>query len=141
MCACARDPHGRDSGGGGHGLAKKKRKTVRKEVRESLIEQVESKGADIALFSDQVEDYMAFWDQKEMLRDAAAATQQLLAEMDPEPGENRAMFMKMKLDAGRQLLDANKQMIATNRQMLSLLKALDVSTGNIVKAGEDVDKL
>ena len=37
--------------------------------------------------------------------------------------------------------DANKQMIATNRQMLSILKAMDVSTGNIVKAGEDIDQL
>lgn len=122
-------------------MAKKKRETRRKEVRISLLHQVESKGADIALFNDQIEDYMAFWDQKEILRDAAAATQQIVSKASPEPGEDRTAYMRMILEANRQLLDANKQLIATNRQMLSILKALDVSTGNIVKAGEDVDEL
>ena len=122
-------------------MAKKKRETRRKEVRISLLQQVESKGADIALFLDQIEDYMAFWDQKEMLRDAAAVTQELIMRSKPEPGGDRMAYMKAILEANRQLLDANKQMIATNRQMLSILKAMDVSTGNIVKAGEDIDQL
>ena len=122
-------------------MAKKKRETRRKEVRVSLLQQVESKGADIALFVDQIEDYMAFWDQKEMLRDAAAATQKIVTELKPEPDENRTAYMRAVLEANRQLLEANKQMIATNRQMLSILKAMDVQTGNIVKAGDEIDQL
>ena len=122
-------------------MAKKMRESRRKEVRISLLQQVESKGADIALFLDQIEDYMAFWDQKEMLRDAAAVTQELIMRSKPEPRGDRMAYMKAVLEANRQLLDANKQMIATNRQMLSILKAMDVSTGNIVKAGEDIDQL
>lgn len=122
-------------------MAKKKRETRRKEVRVSLLQQVESKGADIALFVDQIEDYMAFWDQKEMLRDAAAATQKIVMDSEPEPGEDRTAYMRAVLEANRQLLDANKQMIATNRQMLSILKAMDVQTGNIVKAGDEIDQL
>ena len=44
-------------------MATKKRSTVRKSVRKSLIEQLKRRGSDIALFEDQIEDYMAQWDR------------------------------------------------------------------------------
>lgn len=45
---------------------RKKQETIRKDVRGSLISQLKSKGADIPLYTDKIEDYMALWDQKEM---------------------------------------------------------------------------
>ena len=48
-------------------MAVKSQKTRRKEIKKSLIEQLRSRGSDIALFADQVDDYMQLWDLKEML--------------------------------------------------------------------------
>lgn len=39
------------------------------DVRESLIEQLKEKGADVACFSDLIEDYMKLWSIKNKLGD------------------------------------------------------------------------
>jgi hypothetical protein len=100
-------------------MAAKKRKTVRKEVRKSLIEQLKNKGADIALFTDQVEDYMQLWDLKEMLIDDIQETGLRTAD-----GKDNT---------------SPKQLPVVNRQMLALLKTLGVTTSDIV--GEEDDNL
>ena len=100
-------------------MAAKKRKTVRKEVRKSLIDQLKNKGAEIALFSDQVEDYMQLWDLKEMLIEDIRET----GLRTPDGKDNTSP----------------KQLPIVNRQMLALLKTLGVTTDDIV--GEEDDDL
>lgn len=100
-------------------MAVKSRKTRRKEIRKSLIEQLENKGADIALFADQVEDYMQLWDLKEMLIED-------IRETGLRTGDGKDNT-------------SPKQLPIVNRQMLALLKVLGVTTDGIV--GEEDDDL
>ena len=99
-------------------MAVKSQKTRRKEIKKSLIEQLRSRGSDIALFADQVDDYMQLWDLKEMLIEDIRETG-----LRTEDGKDNT---------------SPKQLPIVNRQMLSLLKTLGVTTDNIV-GGEDDD--
>ena len=49
-------------------MGKIKTETIRSRVKKSLIEQLKAKGADIDIFTDQINDYMAMWDLKESLK-------------------------------------------------------------------------
>ena len=100
-------------------MAVKSQKTRRKEIKKSLIEQLRSRGSDIALFADQVDDYMQLWDLKEMLIEDIRETG-----LRTENGKDNT---------------SPKQLPIVNRQMLSLLKTLGVTTDNIV--GEEDDDL
>jgi hypothetical protein len=100
-------------------MAVKSQKTRRKEIKKSLIEQLRSRGSDIALFADQVDDYMQLWDLKEMLIEDIRETG-----LRTEDGKDNT---------------SPKQLPIVNRQMLSLLKTLGVTTDNIV--GEEDDDL
>lgn len=100
-------------------MAVKSQKTRRKEIKKSLIEQLRSRGSDIALFADQVDDYMQLWDLKEMLIEDIRETG-----LRTEDGKDNT---------------SPKQLPIVNRQMLSLLKTLGVTTDNIV--GEENDDL
>ena len=100
-------------------MALKSQKTRRKEIRKSLVEQLKNKGADIALFADQVDDYMQLWDLKEMLIEDIKETG-----LRTSDGKDNT---------------SPKQLPIVNRQMLSLLKTLGVTTDNIV--GEEDDDL
>ena len=100
-------------------MAVKSQKTRRKEIKKSLIEQLRSRESDIALFADQVDDYMQLWDLKEMLIEDIRETG-----LRTEDGKDNT---------------SPKQLPIVNRQMLSLLKTLGVTTDNIV--GEEDDDL
>lgn len=100
-------------------MAAKSQKTRRKEIKKSLIEQLRSRGSDIALFADQVDDYMQLWDLKEMLIED-------IRETGLRTGDGKDNT-------------SPKQLPIVNRQMLSLLKTLGVTTDNIV--GEEDDDL
>ena len=100
-------------------MAVKSQKTRRKEIKKSLIEQLRSRGLDIALFADQVDDYMQLWDLKEMLIEDIRETG-----LRTKDGKDNT---------------SPKQLPIVNRQMLSLLKTLGVTTDNIV--GEEDDDL
>lgn len=100
-------------------MAVKSQKTRRKEIKKSLIEQLRSRGSDIALFADQVDDYMQLWDLKEMLIED-------IRETGLRTGDGKDNT-------------SPKQLPIVNRQMLSLLKTLGVTTDNIV--GEEDDDL
>lgn len=100
-------------------MAVKSQKTRRKEIKKSLIEQLRSRGSDIALFADQVDDYMQLWDLKEMLIEDIRETG-----LRTKDGKDNT---------------SPKQLPIVNRQMLSLLKTLGVTTDNIV--GEEDDDL
>ena len=98
-------------------MAVKKRKTVRKNVRKSLIYQLARRGADIALFEDQIDDYMAMWDLKEMLIEDIRETG-----LRTTDGKDNA---------------SPKQLPIVNRQMLAILKTLKIAPDDLMIEGED----
>ncbi len=98
-------------------MAKKKRSTIRKEVRKSLVEQLKRKGADIELFTDLVDDYMEMWDLKEML----------IADI---------RYTGLRTSDGKDNASP-KQLPIINRQMLSLLKTLQIAPDDVLIEGED----
>ena len=98
-------------------MAAKKRATVRKNVRKALMEQLKRRGADIALFEDQVEDYMSMWDLKEALIEDIHETGLRTAD-----GKDNA---------------SPKQLPIVNRQMLALLKTLKNAPDDVLIEGED----
>lgn len=102
-----------------------KRETARKRVKKSLTEQLESKGADVDIFIDQLNDYMAMWDLKEELKDDIL---------------KHGLRMMYKTANGGEVEKDNpsvKQLPAVNKQMLMLLKQMDISTDKAVKEGGD----
>ena len=98
-------------------MATKKRSTVRKSVRKSLIEQLKRRGSDIALFEDQIEDYMAQWDLKEALIDDIRETG-----LRTGDGKDNSSV---------------KMLPIVNRQMLAILKALKISPDDVLIEGDD----
>lgn len=103
----------------------KKRETIRKEVKKSLMEQLKAKGADVEVFTDQVNDYMSMWDLKESLKDDIA--------------ENGLRLYYNTSNGGKAEKDnpSVKQITVVNKQMLMLLKQMDISTDKAVKDGGD----
>lgn len=119
---CARGGQNEKEGGM---LGVIKRETVRKRVKKSLIEQLESKGADVDIFIDQINDYMTMWDLKENLKDDIL--------------KNGLRMMYKTANGGKAEKDnpSVKQLPAVNKQMLMLLKQMDISTDKAVKGGGD----
>lgn len=108
-------------------MGKLKRETLRARVKKSLIEQLEAKGADVYVFTDQIDDYMAMWDLKESLKD--------------DINENGLRMFYMASNGGKAEKDnpSVKQLPVVNKQMLMLLKQMDISTDKAVKEGCDMD--
>lgn len=108
-------------------MAKKKRETLRKEIQKSLKEQLTAKGADIDLFNDQIQDYMALWDLKEQLKDDII--------------ENGLRLNYSTANGGKAEKDnpSVKQLPLINKQMLMLLKQLDISTDKVIRNGGETD--
>lgn len=106
-------------------MGKIKTETIRSRVKKSLIEQLKAKGADIDIFTDQINDYMAMWDLKESLK----------ADIE----ENGLRMMYRTAHGGRAEKDnpSVKQLPAVNKQMLMLLKQMEISTDNAVRKGGD----
>lgn len=98
-------------------MAAKKRSTVRKQVRKSLVDQLKRKGADIVLFEDQVDDYMALWDLKELLIEDIKSTG-----LRTRDGKDNA---------------SPKQLPIVNRQMLAVLKTLQIAPDDVLAEDDD----
>lgn len=110
-------------------MAQIKRETLRKRVRKSLVEQLEAKGADIDLFTDQINDYMHLWDLKELLQ---------------EDIKENGLRLAYRTAAGNLTQKDNpsvKSITTVNKQMLTLLRHLGISTDNAVKGGISIDEL
>lgn len=123
-------------------MAKKKRETKRKEIRKSLVEQLKNKGADEAMFLDQIEDYMMFWDQKESLKSAAEIVSGMIERLNQDDDwDDPEELAKVILNANKQMMDGYRQIRDTNRQMLSILKAMDITTDKIIKKDGGYDDL
>lgn len=96
---------------------RKKQETIRKDVRGSLISQLKSKGADIPLYTDKIEDYMALWDQKEMyIQDIR---------------ENGVRLENGKQNSSTRLLQQ------TIRLMDTMLKTMNLSPDDVTPEGDE----
>lgn len=102
-------------------MGKIKPKTIRKRVEKSLRQQLVSKGADVEIFKNMIDDYMRLWDLKEMYFE--------------DVKENG-----LRVDGKENT--SPKQIPIVNRQMLAILKQMDITTDNVVREdGEDNDAL
>ena len=102
-------------------MGKIKPETIRKRVEKSLKQQLVSKGADVEIFKNMIDDYMRLWDLKEMYFE--------------DVKENG-----LRVDGKENT--SPKQIPIVNRQMLAILKQLDITTENVVREdGEDNDAL
>ena len=91
-------------------------KERRQRIEESLLEQLEMKGADMDHFVDLVRDYMSLWDVKnDLLEDI----------------KKRGVMYKDFSSVGIEMMKNNpsvRELVGINRQMLSILKDLDINT-------------
>lgn len=95
------------------------------DVRESLIEQLKEKGADVACFSDLIEDYMKLWNIKN----------KLVTDIN-----KRGVVYEDVSSVGITMKKNNpsvKEIVNVNRQMLSILEKLGISTEKCVASGDD----
>ena len=102
-------------------MGKIKPETIRKRVEKSLKQQLVSKGADVEIFKNLIDDYMGLWDLKEMyFQDVKENGLRVDGKENTSP----------------------KQIPIVNRQMLAILKQLDITTENVVREdGEENDEL
>lgn len=102
-------------------MGKIKPETIRKRVEKSLKQQLVSKGADVEIFKNMIDDYMRLWDLKEMYFE--------------DVKENG-----LRVDGKENT--SPKQIPIVNRQMLAILKQMDITTDNVVREdGEENDAL
>ena len=93
-------------------------KTKRADVRESLLTQLEAKGASLACYIDLIDDYMSFWDTKgKLIRDIRkrGVTYTDVSSVGVEMQKNNPSV---------------KELSMVNRQMLSILKEMGINTSN-----------
>lgn len=102
-------------------MGKIKPETIRKRVEKSLKQQLVSKGADVEIFKNMIDDYMRLWDLKEMyFQDVKENGLRVDGKENTSP----------------------KQIPIVNRQMLAILKQMDITTDNVVREdGEENDAL
>jgi hypothetical protein len=88
-------------------------------VRESLMEQLLLKGADVPCFTDLIDKYMELWDIDAMLQDDI---------------KRRGVTYEDSSSVGVKMWKRNpsvKERVIVNRQMLSILKQLKITTGEV----------
>jgi hypothetical protein len=99
----------------------------RKDIKESLEEQLAMKGVPLDHYVDLIEDYMTLWDTKKALADDI---------------KKRGVVYQDVSAAGNLMWKNNpsiKELVMVNRQMLSILKELKLSTDDV--GGGDGDAL
>lgn len=88
----------------------------KEQVRDSLVEQLILKGADIDVFVDMVDKYMELWAIDQMLADDI---------------EDRGVMFHDVSAAGHEMMKNNpsvKEKVMVNRQMLQILQQLNITT-------------
>lgn len=100
-------------------------KERRRLIEESLLEQLEMKGADMDHFVDLVRDYMSLWDVKnDLLEDI----------------KERGVMYRDFSSVGIEMMKNNpsvRELVGINRQMLSILKDLDINTKTVALFNDD----
>lgn len=97
----------------------------RKDILESLEEQLALKGASLAHYIDLLNDYMTLWETKNALA---------------KDIKERGVMFTDNSAAGHTMMKNNpsvKELVMVNRQMLTLLKELNLSTDDAVGGDED----
>lgn len=97
----------------------------RKDILESLEQQLAVKGASLAHYTDLLNDYMTLWEAKKALA---------------KDIKKRGVMFKYLSSVGVEMMKNNpsvKELVMVNRQMLSLLKELNLSTDNAAGGDED----
>lgn len=96
-----------------------------KTVRESLIQQLEAKGADVAIYESLIRDYMFFWrEMRSMQKDI----------------KKRGRTYKSISAQGKEYEKENpsvKNAIMYNKQMLAILSAMGLDTKSIKNPDKD----
>ena len=96
-----------------------------KKIRESLVMQLQSRGADVECFIDLIEDYMSFWEIEKKLK----------ADID-----ERGVVYDDFSSVGVKMQKNNpsiKEIVSVNRQMLTILEKLKLSTQDGPGGGDD----
>lgn len=93
---------------------------TKKQVKESLLEQLKRKSADIEVFKSLIDDYMKLWDTKEkLLKDIA----------------KRGISFTDFSSTGNMMQKQNpstKEAVAVSAQMLKILDQLKISTDKLI---------
>jgi hypothetical protein len=100
-------------------------KERRQRIEESLLEQLEMKGADMDHFVDLVRDYMSLWDVKnDLLKDI----------------KERGVMYRDFSSVGIEMMKNNpsvRELVGINRQMLAILKDLEINTKTVAVFDDD----
>lgn len=110
-------------------MGKKSKKVNKKDIRNSLVRQLEKKGANIAVFVDLVDDYMKFYDHKKKLQ---------------KDIDSRGVTFQEKNCKGELVQKENpsmKNLINTNKQMLSIIEKLKLDPDSIIPEEDEDDCL
>jgi hypothetical protein len=86
-------------------------------IKKSLLQQLKNHNADIEVFKNQIDDYMALWELKELYKEDIKK-------------------YGLRLDDGKENPSC-KNLTNVNKQMLMLLKMLNISTDNILFEVDD----
>lgn len=103
--------------------------TKKADVRESLIQQLKAKGADISVFTDQVDDYIKLWEIKEMLAKDIKSRGVVYEDVS-------AVGVKMKKNN-----PSVKEIVGVNRQMLAILDKLSITPALTKPTDDESDEL
>ena len=112
-------------GGGDVGLTKAKR--LKNRIRENLVQQLTLMGADPPVFIDHVDDYMALWETKELLKE------------DIRKNGIRITYDNGGGQTGEKENPSVQQQVRVNAQMLKILAQLGIATDKVL--GGEVDEL
>jgi len=97
----------------------------KKSIRESLLAQLEAKGADVDHFVDLVKDYMSLWEVKnKLVKDI----------------KKRGVMYTDYSSVGVEMQKNNpsvRELVGVNRQMLALLKDLGLNTSTVASTDDD----
>lgn len=100
---------------------------LKKNIKKSLLMQLQQKGADVAHFENLIEDYMTFYDIKNSLQ---------------EDIKKRGVSFETHSASGHPITKQNqsvKDLVAVNKQMLMILDKMKLTTDTPV-GGDDGDE-
>jgi hypothetical protein len=101
------------------------RKPTKKTVRQSLIDQLTNRSADISVFVSLIDDYMQLWDLKEVLL------------RDIRENGLRIPYDNGGGQSGFKDNPSVKQVITVNTQMLRILSQLDLTADTVISDVDD----
>lgn len=101
------------------------RKPTKKTVRQSLIDQLTNRSADISVFVSLIDDYMQLWNLKEVLL------------KDIRVNGLRIPYDNGGGQAGFKDNPSVKQVITVNTQMLRILSQLDLTADTVISDVDD----